>query len=147
MTYQVLLSCKNDLDTRDKGRPNPKGWYAYGRTQGLNKYGKKLLFPTFSNHPKFMYVENEEALFCNGYGIFENDRYELNILFKILNSIVMEYYVNNTSYSIEGGYYCYQKKYIERFSIPWLSDKQISDINNLSGKDLDNYLWELYELD
>ena len=59
----------------------------------------------------------------------------------------MEYYVNNTSYSIEGGYYCYQKKYIERFSIPWLSDKQISDINNLSGKDLDNYLWELYELD
>ena len=94
-----------------------------------------------------MYVENEEALFCNGYGIFENDRYELNILFKILNSIVMEYYVNNTSYSIEGGYYCYQKKYIERFSIPWLSDKQISDINNLSGKDLDNYLWELYELD
>ena len=76
MTYQVLLSCKNDLDTRDKGRPNPKGWYAYGRTQGLNKYGKKLLFPTFSNHPKFMYVENEEALFCNGYGIFENDRYD-----------------------------------------------------------------------
>ena len=147
LTYQALLTCKSELDTRDKGRPNPQGWYAYGRTQGLNKYGRKLLFPTFANHPKFMYVENEDALFCNGYGVFENDKYELGLLSKILNSAVMEYYISNTSYSIEGGYYCYQKKYIERFSIPWLSDEQIVKINNLSGKDLDHYLWNLYELD
>ncbi len=147
LTYKALLSCKDELDARDKGRSNTQGWYAYGRTQGLNKYGRKLLFPTFSNHPKFMYVENEDALFCNGYGVFENDQYELGLLSKILNSVVMRYYVSNTSYSIEGGYYCYQKKYIERFSIPWLSEEQINNINNLSGDDLDRYLWKLYELD
>ena len=147
LTYKALLSCKSELDTRDKGRPNPQGWYAYGRTQGLNKYGKKLLFPTFSNHPKFMFVENEDALFCNGYAIFENERYELELLTKILNSAIMDYYVSNTSYSIEGGYYCYQKKYIERFSIPWLSDDQMNEIMGLSGDELDEYLWNLYELD
>jgi Type I restriction-modification system methyltransferase subunit len=147
LTYKVLLAYKDELDTRDKGRSNPQGWYAYGRTQGLNKYGRKLLFPTFSKNPKFMYTENEDALFCNGYGVFENDRYELGVLSKILNSAVMNYYVSNTSYSIEGGYYCYQKKYIERFSIPWLSEEQIDDINNLSGDALDHYLWNLYELD
>lgn len=145
-TYQVLLFYKNELDTRDKGRPNPQGWYAYGRTQGLNKYGKKLLFPTFANHPKFMLVENQDALFCNGYGIFENEQYELELLSKILNSVVMDYYVTNTSYPIEGGYYCYQKKYIERFSIPFLSRAQKKRILDLSGDDLDKYLWKLYGL-
>lgn len=147
LTYKALLACKDELDARDKGKPNPQGWYAYGRTQGLNKYGRKLLFPTFVKHPKFMYVENEDALFCNGYGVFENDRFELDILSKILNSAVMRYYVSNTSYSIEGGYYCYQKKYIERFSIPWLSEEQITNIRNLSGDALDCYLWNLYDLE
>ena len=109
LTYNALKLCKKELDTRDKGKPNPQGWYAYGRTQGLNKYGKKLVFPTFSNRPKFMYIENEDALFCNGYGVFENDVIKLDVLIKILNSRVMDYYVRNTSYSIEGGFYCYQK--------------------------------------
>lgn len=147
LTYHLLLSCKADLDRRDKGKPNQYGWYAYGRTQGLNKYGKKLLFPTFSNSPKFMCVDNEDALFCNGYGIFENDFIELDVLAKILNSKVMDYYIKNTSYSIEGGFYCYQKKYIERFSIPCLQAEQSNLIRELNDIDLDDYLWNLYNLE
>ena len=93
-----------------------------------------------------MYVDDEDALFCNGYAVFENDRYDLDILAKILNSRLMQYYVSNTSYSIEGGYYCYQKKYVERFSLPWLSEDKISFIRNASQHDLDEYLWSLYGL-
>lgn len=52
---------RKDLDSRDKGKGARQGWYAYGRTQGLNKYGKKLLFPTFANKPKFMYL-NEPVI-------------------------------------------------------------------------------------
>ena len=58
----------------------------------------------------------------------------------------MDYYIQNTSYAIEGGYYCYQKKYIERFSIPWLTDEQINKIDSLDGKELDNFIWDLYQL-
>ena len=145
-TYQVLLKNRPILDSRDKGKPNPQGWYAYGRTQGLSRYGKKLLFPTFSNHPRFILVENENALFCNGYAIFENDRFDLDVLSKILNSKVMDYYIQHTSYAIEGGYYCYQKKYLERFSIPLLTEDQITSIRELDGIALDNYLWNLYGL-
>ena len=94
-----------------------------------------------------MYTENEDALFCNGYECLKTTGMNWGYLSIILNSAVMNYYVSNTSYSIEGGYYCYQKKYIERFSIPWLSEEQIDDINNLSGDALDHYLWNLYELD
>lgn len=147
LTYKVLLACKASLDSRDKGRPNPQGWFAYGRTQGLNKYGKKLLFPTFSAHPRFTCVENEDSLFCNGYGVFENDIFDLKILEKILNSKVMDYYISNTSYCIEGGYYCYQKKYIEKFSIPHLSETDEQIISALSGSQLDGFLWRLYGLE
>lgn len=87
--YEYLVAVKNDLDSRDKGKENPVAWYAYGRTQGLTKYGRKLLFPTFANVPKFMLVEDETALFCNGYGVFENDYLELEELLAVLNSKVM----------------------------------------------------------
>lgn len=145
--YKVLLAFKSELDKRDKGKPNRQAWYAYGRTQGLNKFGRMILSPTFAKKPKFILINKEDALFCNGYGIFENEQYELEVLIKILNSKVMNYYINNISYSIEGGYYCYQKKYIERFSVPLLSELEIKKIHNLSGDDLDNYLWSLYDLD
>ena len=136
-----------ELDSRDKGKGANYAWYAYGRTQGLNKYGKKLLFPTFANKPKFMYTENKNALFCNGYAVFENEKYDLDILSKILNSRLMEYYVSNTSYSIEGGYYCYQKKYVERFSLPLFTEKDLSFIRKASKDALDKYLWDLYQLE
>lgn len=146
-TYACLELQRGELDTRDKGKGASQGWYAYGRTQGLNKYGKKLLFPTFASTPQFTLVDDEDALFCNGYAIFENDLYNLNVLVRILNSHLMEYYVSNTSYSIEGGYYCYQKKYVERFSLPWLSEKELNYIQNASKEDLDKYLWSLYGLE
>jgi len=146
-TYECLLNQRDELDSRDKGKGAVQGWYAYGRSQGLNKYGKKLLFPTFASKPKFMFVEDEDALFCNGYAVFENDTYDLDIILKVLNSFLMEYYISNTSYSIEGGYYCYQKKYVERFSLPWFSDDDIAYIRKSSKAELDSYLWSLYGLD
>ncbi len=145
-TYFYLKSQKANLDSRDNGKGAAHAWYAYGRTQGLNKYGKKLLFPTFSNKPKFIFIDNEESLFCNGYAVFENDTFELDILQKILNSRLMDYYVSNTSYSIEGGYYCYQKKYVERFSLPCFTPKEIDFIRHASKNELDNFLWTYYSL-
>lgn len=144
--YAYLRKMKPCLDERDKGRGNPGAWYAYGRTQGLNKYGKKLMFPTFSNHPNFIYIEEEDTLFCNGYAVFENEQIPLDALVKILNSSVMDYYVFNTSYSIEGGYYCYQKKYIEKFSIPQLSPKELEWIASSPQPDVDRILQDKYQL-
>ena len=145
-TYRYLWSRKEELDSRDKGKGNPVAWYAYGRTQRLNRYGKKLLFPTFTNRPKFMLVKDEEALFCNGYGIFENEYLDLEELMAVLNSKVMEYYVANTSYAIEGGYYCYQKKYIERFSIPEFDEDERKLLRTGNRQEVDEMLLEKYDL-
>ncbi len=38
------MAQRDELDARDKGKGVAQGWYAYGRTQGLNKYGKNYYF-------------------------------------------------------------------------------------------------------
>lgn len=144
-TYEYLLISKEKLDKRDKGKKNPNGWFAYGRSQGLNRYGKKLLFPTFSKKPSFSVVEDELVLFCNGYAIFENEL-EIKLLCRILNSKIMDYYISQTSYPIEGGFYCYQKKFLEKFSVPNLSENEKKFIEKASTEKIDDFLIKKYDL-
>lgn len=144
MAYKYLTMHKTELESRDKGRKNLYGWYAYGRTHGLNRYGKKLLFPSFSDKPKFRYDDNEDALFCNGYAVFSDDERQLRIFEKVLCSSIMEYYIKNTSYAIEGGYYCYQKKYIENFSVPYFSDEEEKFLLSASKDETDSFLRKKY---
>lgn len=141
--YEYLLSEKENLNKRDKGKVNYEPFFVWGRTQGITKYGKKLLTPTFSNYPRFLLVENEAAYFTNGYGVYfreaENPLFSafsnplmnvenIDVVQKILNSDVMNYYVRKTSVAIEGGYPCYQKNFIEKFTIP---DFNLVEINTL----------------
>ncbi|GAA7110309.1 hypothetical protein HpCHN43_07750 [Helicobacter pylori] len=79
-----------------------------------------MLFSTFGAKPNFIFIDNKTALFCNGYAIVENDSIELEILQKVLNSCIVQYYIQHTSYQIDGGYFCYQKaspKEIDTFLI------------------------------
>ena len=145
--YQYLCRCRTILDTRDKGKGNAVAWYAYGRSQGLGNNSRKLLFPTFSLHPKFMLEESRQTLFCNGYAILESPQFDLEILQKILNSVVMDYYVSKTSYAIEGNYKCYQKKYIQRFSVPQFTDDELTYLKNEPNmSSINQFLIEKYGL-
>lgn len=140
--YEYLCAVKEELGKRDKGSRPYENWYAYGRTQGLNKTGEKMLTPTFSDRPRFMMLRKKDALFCNGYSVmlpdakqsaidvssFKKQHMTFDLLGRILNSRVMDYYIRKTSYVIEGGYYCYQKQFIETFSIPEFSENEISQI-------------------
>lgn len=145
--YQYLCRCRTILDGRDKGKGNAVAWYAYGRSQGLGNNGRKLLFPTFSLHPKFMLEDSRQTLFCNGYAILEPPQFDLEILQKILNSVVMDYYVSKTSYAIEGNYKCYQKKYIQRFSVPQFTDDELTYLKNEPDmSSINQFLIEKYGL-
>ncbi len=92
-------------------------------------------------------------MFCNGYaifekqkqGLFQDDNFKLDLLAKILNSRVMDYYIKKTSVSIEGGYPCFQKNFIELFGIPEFSEKDIQYLLKTEKKeDLDNFLIKKY---
>lgn len=159
--YDYLLTMRDILAYRGKGNHVYEPFYQYGRTQTMNKHGKKLLTPTFSQYPRFLVDNYSEGLFTNGYGIYPNENNNIglfadnpitlvenfDVVQKILNSSIMHYYVKITSVSIEGGYPCYQKNFIERFTIPELSD---NDINYLRVTDdkraIDLFLMEKYQI-
>lgn len=161
--YAYFLSEKENLLARDKGKVKFEPFFVWGRTQGLTRKGKKILNPTFSQHPRFLLVEEEEGFFTNGYGLYFREQ-ESNELFgefinpitklenidvvqKILNSIVMDYYVTKTSVAIEGGYPCYQKNFIEKFTIPELTQEEIETIRNISNpQEIDDFLIGKYHL-
>jgi len=147
--YKYFLYIKEELAKRDKGKKQYSEWYAYGRGQGLNRSGKKLLTRTFSNKPKFMLDVNEESLFCNGYAIFQKrGSLDLRILQKILNSVVMDYFTRKTSVDLEGGYQCYQKNFIESFNIPELTEQDINFLKNGENpKKINEFLIKKYGLD
>ena len=162
--YTYLLSEKENLLLRDKGKVKYDPFYVWGRTQGLTKRGKRILNPTFSQKPRFLLVEEEDAFFTNGYGLFFKEQPASTLLFddllnpitlienidvvqKVLNSYLMHYYVSKTSVSIEGGYPCYQKNFIEKFSIPLFSVEEINILKSLNDKtEIDDFLIEKYQL-
>lgn len=145
LCYKYLTACKAMLDSRDKGKGNAVAWYAYGRSQGLGYICKKLLFPTFSNRPKFMLEDSNDALFCNGYAVIDGGSLDLILMQKILNSSIMDYYISMTSYAIEGNYKCYQKKYIQNFSLPEFSqDEKDFLLDTTDCKQIDSFLMDKY---
>lgn len=162
--YEYLLSEKDRLLCRDKGKVNFEPFYVWGRTQGLTRTGKRILNPTFSQKPRFILVNEEESYFTNGYGLFFREQISvglfdelinpitkienIDVVQKILNSIVMDYYVTKTSVAIEGGYPCYQKNFIEKFSIPELSEQEISLLRSLSDlNEINDFLIAKYGLE
>jgi len=161
--YAYLLTEKENLLARDKGKVNFDPFFVWGRTQGLTRTGKKILNPTFSLHPRFLLVEEHEAFFTNGYGLFFREPEiqglfnepvnpigkleNIDVVQKILNSCVMDYYVTKTSVAIEGGYPCYQKNFIEKFTIPELTEDEIELIRSLKDTiEIDEFLIAKYQL-
>lgn len=162
--YAYLVSEKETLVSRGKAKKKFEPFFVWGRTQGLTRTGKRIMNPTFSQSPRFLLVEEENAYFTNGYGIFFKDGKHKNLFFdealnpiskvenidvvqKILNSYLMDYYVSKTSVAIEGGYPCYQKNFIEKFSIPVLSESEIKLLRSLNDKqEIDEFLFEKYHL-
>ncbi len=163
--YEYLLSEKEKLDSRDKGKKIYKPFYSWGRTQGITRFGKKILNPTFSKHPRFLFVPEEDSYYTNGYGIyfskdnngiaslFEDTKHPLskeeNILLvqKVLNSIIMDYYISITSVSIQGGFPCYQKNFIEKFTIPHFNEEELNFLRQQTdNEEINRFLVWKYQL-
>ena len=136
---------KEELAKRDKGKGKYPAWYAYGRTQGMNNFGKKLLIPYISDTPAAVISLQEDLLFYCGYALYCEDIETLNILKMFLESDVFWYYIRHTSKPYSKGFMALAKNYITRFSIPTLTEVEKRQL--LSQRDLAErncMIWEKY---
>ena len=144
-TYSFLLKCKSLLLKRDKGKGNYPAWYAYGRTQGMNNFGKKLLIPYISGSPIAVLSLDPNVLFYCGYALLSEDEDELKVLKIFLESDAFWYYVYHTSKPYSKGYMAFAKNYIINFSIPALSEKEKKYVLSLRNrKKMNEFVWKKY---
>ncbi|AXK48463.1 N-6 DNA methylase [Aliarcobacter trophiarum LMG 25534] len=144
-TYKYLLKHKDLLLQRDKNKDKKYKWFEFGRSQSINDYGKKLLFPYMSNKPYFVYTNDENLMFYAGYAIYGESEIELKIIEKILKSKVFWYYIEHTSKPYSSKYFALAKNYVKDFGICELTDDEKVFLLKQNSKDkIDNFLISKY---
>jgi len=145
--YQYLKDNQGQLLNRDKGKPVKYKWFEFGRTQAINDFGKKLLFPYMAGQPYFVYTNQEDLLLYAGYAIFCESERELKILKRILESSVFWYYIRNTSKPYSGNFYALAKNYVKNFGLCSLTQEEEDFLlrsETLKGRN--EFLNEKYEI-
>jgi hypothetical protein len=83
LTYNYLLSNKEELAKRDKGNKTYPAWYAYGRSQSIKISNKKCLYiPCFIDPSKItenIYI-NQNILHYSCLCIEPNDEKDIEII-------------------------------------------------------------------
>lgn len=144
-TYQFLVDHKAVLKQRDKGKADYPAWYAYGRSQGMNNFGKKLLIPYIASEPIAVLSLDEKMLFYCGYALISNDEQELKILKCFLESDAFWYYIYHTSKPYSKGYMALAKNYLINFTIPDLTDKEKQYLLSCPSKhEINEWIWGKY---
>ncbi|MFW3345393.1 HsdM family class I SAM-dependent methyltransferase [Aliarcobacter butzleri] len=124
-TYKYLLTKKDILATRDKGNGKYPVWYAFGRTQSLEKVKDKLFFPQLVKKGfKAVINDDENLYFYNGMAAYAEDKESLKILEKLLVSDVMWSYIENKSKHYASGYFGLGKNYLKNFGICNFTDDE-----------------------
>lgn len=145
--YKFLTEYKSLLLNRDKGHGNYPAWYAYGRTQGMNNFGKKLLIPYISGSPVAVLSLDPDVLFYCGYALLSEDIEELKILKVFLESEAFWYYIFHSSKPYSKGYMAFAKNYIVNFTIPELSEKDKAYLlSSHTREELDKFVWGKYNI-
>lgn len=145
--YKYFQDVKQELMGRDKGRDrvNDYGeWYAYGRVQGYNAIGSKLVFPSMMPEQRFKEL-TDNSLFIAGYAIMCGN--DLKWLKRIFNSSVFWYYATKEGKKIRNDFYVINKNIIDNFSIPEFTSqekKYLMTENNM--KKISAYLTQKYGL-
>lgn len=124
--YLYLKKKKEELAKRDKGNGNYEKWFAFGRTQSLEKVGNKLFFPKISDKiPNYLISNDDDLLFYNGQAIIGHNEREMRVIKKIMESRLFWYYIKNTSKPYSSDYYSLNGNYINNFGVCDLSAAEI----------------------
>ena len=148
LAYAYLSDFKIPLSERDKGNRKYEEWFAFGRSQALDIKGYKLLFPYLSDKPYFVFTDELDLRFYNGYALVSDTEDELRFIQKILKSDVFWYYIKHTSKPYGGDYFALAKNYVKNFGVYNFSNDQKQRILEIEdSKELNDLLCRLYNID
>ncbi|WP_118194267.1 Eco57I restriction-modification methylase domain-containing protein [Albibacterium indicum] len=146
--FEYLQVKKKILAGRDKGKGKYEKWFAFGRTQSLEKVGNKLFFPKFSDKiPSYLISNDDDLLFYNGQAIIGHSEEEMLLVKKILESRLFWYYIKTTSKPYSSDYYSLNGTYIKNFGIPEFTNDDIDFLINEPNQNIiDAFLEDYYDV-
>ncbi len=146
--FEYLQVKKKILAERDKGKGKYEKWFAFGRTQSLEKVGNKLFFPKFSDRiPSYLISNDDDLMFYNGQAIIGHSEEEMQFVKKILESRLFWYYIKTTSKPYSSEYYSLNGTYIKNFGIPDFRENEIDFLMNESNQEnIDEFLEDYYDI-
>ncbi|MBP1641041.1 MAG: methylase [Bacteroidetes bacterium] len=146
--YKYLRKKRSILAGRDKGNGKYENWFAFGRTQSLEKTKNKMFFPKYSDRtPSFIINSDEDLLFYNGLAVVGSSETEMIILKKIMESSVFWYYIKSTSKPYSSNYFSLNGNYIRNFGICELTDQEVEFVLREDNRNTLNLFFEdKYEL-
>lgn len=147
--YLYLQNKRKILEERDKGKGEYENWFAFGRTQSLEKVKNKLFFPKMSDRtPSYIINSDDDLLFYNGQAIIGHTKQEMILIKKIMESRLFWYYIKTTSKPYSSDYYSLNGNYIKNFGICNLDDKELEFVLNEHDKNrLDLFFERKYDID
>lgn len=147
--YNYLENKKTILAGRDNGEGDYENWFAFGRTQSLEKMKHKLFFPHLAaKTPNYLINSDENLLFYNGLALLGQTRNELLVIKKIMESRLFWFYIQNSSKPYTSGYFSFSSNYIRNFGICNLDKDEIRFVINEQDKSvLDNFFETKYDIE
>ncbi len=125
--WEYLQANRAALESREHGKWKHEKWYAFGRSQNLAEMEQaKIMTPSIANKASF--TLDTEGLFYfvgsgggggGGYGItLKNDiSMTYQYILGLLNSQLLDAFLKSSSSVFRGGYYAYNRQYIEQLPI------------------------------
>jgi adenine-specific DNA-methyltransferase len=141
--YKYLLNKRKVLAERDKGNGNYENWFAFGRSQSLEKIKNKMFFPKYSDRtPNFIINSDDDLLFYNGLAVVGSSETEMIIIKKIMESSIFWYYIKTTSKPYSSDYYSLNGNYINNFGVCELTEKERKFLMDENDQNILNEFFE-----
>jgi len=127
-TWAYLKENRHTLEARERGKWKHDRWYAFGRSQNLSEMEQtKILTPSISDRGSFTLDSAHHYYFVGsggggggGYGVTLRDEFlylTYSYVLGLLNSKLLDWYLKHASSPFRGGYYSYNRQYIEQLPI------------------------------
>ena len=145
--YNYLQSQRDELKKRDKGKQEKYPvWYAFGRTQSMILPRYKLFFPKIANHSLTCVLSDDpDLLLYNGMAFVSDNREQLQVLQKVLQSRVFWSYVVTNAKPYASGYVSLNGDNIKHFHVPDFTDAEKRKLLTMrSQKNVDEWFEKYY---
>ncbi len=125
--WSYLTENYQRLKDREKGKMDHDGWYGYVYPKSVSLFAqRKILTPSIASRASYTLDDKGELYFVGsggggggGYGIILKQDCPLSYeyILGLLNSRTLDHFLKQISSSFRGGYYAYNRQYIEQLPI------------------------------